>query len=74
MCYNYINNHFQVEIMYSKIDEMYKEMKFRYDLIFKLVELITYLILQVCIIVFIVKFDNPLTILYMLIPAFFCCY
>lgn len=56
--------------MYSKIDEMYKEMKFRYDLIFKLIENFTYLVLQVCFLIFIVRLDNLLTLLYLLIPVF----
>lgn len=62
--------HFQGEIMYSKIDEMYKEMKFHYDLIFKLIETLTYLALQICFLIFIVRLDNLLTILYLLIPIF----
>lgn len=56
--------------MYSKIEEMYNEMKFHYDVIFKLTEVFAYLILQVCFLIFIVRLDNLLTILYLLIPAF----
>lgn len=45
-------------------------MKFHYDAIFKLIEVFSYLILQFCFLIFIVRLDNLLTILYLLIPAF----
>lgn len=56
--------------MYSKIDEMYNEMKFHNDVIFKLIEVFAYLVLQICFLIFFVRLDNLLTILYLLIPVF----